>query len=223
MATTDFIAQKVGNCDPDITRFPKRIAQSRYNMYGNAMCSMLKPFVNGLYGMMDNTIFIASQNCDLTMNVVQGLVWYDATPMPKCKNEGWQTSERKDIVAFIIQNFLCNKIVLRKWHAPQKSKTESEMKEQRVYAHLQTNSDSVIRKGKGCVKHAHKWQAKMSEKRGENAYEYQVYNRVHYGSFSGKQSSFIEGSGICAHYFDNSDHRPPMPQFPEKCRKPVKR
>ena len=222
MKTRDFVAQKVGNCNPDMKRFPDFVAKARYNVYGNAMNTMLKPFMNGVYGMMGNVIFVASQNYDPTMKVVQGLKWLD-TSISSGKKAGWQTTMRSDLCCFIILAQTAKEISLRKWRAPRQAKSESEMKEQRVYTHLQTNSDSVIRKGKGAVKRAFKEGIRERERRAEQPYEYQVLNMVAYGSFSVKQSNFIEGSGIRDHYFDNSDRRPPMPQFPEKCHKVTKR
>lgn len=111
---------------------------------------------------------------------------------------------------------------MRKWRAPRKSKTETAIKEQKIFNHLQSNSESVIRKSGKCVKQAHKWQAKMSERRGVNTYEAQVYNMVRYGCCSTKKSAIIEGNGISVN-FDNSDRRPPMPWFPEKSYKQAKR
>ena len=186
------------------------------------MCKMLKPFVNGVYGMMGNVIFVASQNYDPNLKVVQGLTWCDVS-IPSGKKSGWQTEMRSDLCCFIILAQTAKEITLRKWRAPRQAKSESEMKEQRVYAHLQTNSESVIRKGKGAVKRAHKEGIRDRERRAEQPYEYQILNMVAYGSFSVKQSNFIEGSGRCDHYFDNRDRRPPMPQFPEKCHKVTKR
>ena len=61
MKSVDFVAQKVGDCAPNMKLFPKRIAKAQYNVYGNVMEAMLKPFVNGVYGMMGNIVFVASQ------------------------------------------------------------------------------------------------------------------------------------------------------------------
>lgn len=222
MKSVDFVAQKVGDCAPKMKLFPKRIAKAQYNVYGNAMETMLKPFVNGVYGMMGNIVFVASQNYDPAMNVVQGLTWCDTSVQHGAKPE-WQTEMRSDLCCFIILSQTAKEITLRKWRAPRKAKSESEMKEYRICAHLQTNSESVIRKGKGAVKRAHKEGIRERERRAEQPYEYQILNMVAYGSFSVKKSNFIEGSGIRDHYFDNSDRRPPMPQFPEKCHKVTKR
>ena len=84
MKSVDFVAQKVGDCAPNMKLFPKRIAKAQYNVYGNVMEAMLKPFVNGVYGMMGNIVFVASQNYDPAMNVVQGLTWQNPNGKPKC-------------------------------------------------------------------------------------------------------------------------------------------
>ena len=169
MKTRDFVAQKVGNCNPDMKRFPEFVAKARYNVYGNAMNTMLKPFMNGVYGMMGNVIFVASQNYDPTMKVVQGLKWLD-TSISSGKKAGWQSTMRSDLCCFIILAQTAKEISLRKWRAPRQAKSESEMKEQRVFSHLQTNSDSVIRKGKGAVKRAFKEGVRERERRAEQPY-----------------------------------------------------
>lgn len=221
MKTGNFVAQKVGGCNPDISRFPKHVAEAPYNMYGNAICKMLKPFVNGVYGMMENVIFVASQNYDPDLKVVQGLTWCDVS-IPSGKKSGWQTEMRSDLCCFIILAQTAKEITLRKWRAPRQAKPKSEIKEQRIYAHLQTNSDSIIPKSKKCMKFNSREYAKDRNRRAEQPYEYQILNMVSYGSFSVKRSNFIEGSGLCSQY-DNRDRRPPMPQFPEKCHKVTKR
>lgn len=220
MKKNEFVAQKVGGCNPDMKRFPEFVAKARYNVYGNAMNTMLKPFMNGVYGMMGNVIFVASQNYDPTMKVVQGLLWCDVTVTGR--NAGWKSTPRQDLVCFIILAQTAKEITLRKWRAPRQSKSVSEMKEQRMFSHLQTNSDSVIRRQKGLVKKMYHEEQKDRERRAANSYEYQVYNMVRYGNFDVEQSNFIEGSGLSSHY-DNRDRRPPMPQFPEKCHKVTKR
>lgn len=217
----DFVAQITSENKFSMNRFPKSVRNARYNVYGDAMATMLKPLNNGLYGMMGNIIFVSSQNYDPVLNQVRAVSWCDISA-PRTGRPQWKTEARKDICCFIIQAMLSGHVTLLKWRAPRKSKSESEMKEHRVYAHLQTNSDSVIRRSKGLVKKLYHDDQKERERRAEQPYEYQILNMVAYGSFSVKQSNFIEGNGVCSR-FDNSDRRPPMPRFPERSCKPVKK
>lgn len=225
----NFIAQKAGNCNPEMDLFPAEITTCKYNVFKNAIFSMLKPFANGLYGMYGNVIFVASQNVDMPMHEIQGLRWYDTTVVKKkgriVKNPGWQMNFRQDIYNFIMNAANSGKITMRKWRAPRKEKPANQVAEFSKYRSMQSNASGTYSyhktKGVGHIK----LDARMIA-----APEYLDHSQRIYGErMSETMSKYMDGSGMDGIYSTNpktgerysrpthwNSYRPLEPQFPVK-------
>ncbi len=229
----DFIAQKKGGLEPESYLFPTEITAPRYNIFKNGIVPLLKPFANGLYGMVGNVIFVASQNIDIPAKTIQGFRWYDTTITTANhrsrtdikKNSGWQMSFRQDIYDFIMDAVNSSKIIVRKWRAPRKEKSVEQTAEFSKYRSMQSNAGGTYSyhktKGIGHIK----LDARMIA-----APEYLDHSQKIYGQrMSETMSKYMDGSGMDGIYFNDpktgarcsrptnwNSYRPLDPQFPVK-------
>lgn len=229
----DFIAQKNGGLNPPKSLFPVEVTAPKYSIFETGIIPLLKPFHNGVYGMLGNVIFISSQNLDAPMKTIQGLRWYDTTVVMKKhkgrtvikKNRGWQMSFRQDIYDFIMHAVDSGRIVMKKWRAPRREKSVEEVKKFSQYRAMQSNAGGTYSyhktKGIGHIK----LDARMIA-----APEYLDHSQKIYGRhLSETMSKYMDGSGMDGIYSNDPEtgkrysrpttwnsYRPLEPQFPVK-------
>lgn len=229
----DFIAQKKGGLNPRKDLFPAELVTPKYNVFETGIVPLLKPFPNGVYGMLGGVIFISSQNFDTPMKTIQGFRWYDTTVIAKkrngrtiiAKNPGWQMSFRQDVYDFIMDAVDSKRIAMKKWRAPRKEKNAKKMAEFSQYHAMQSNAEGTYSyhkiKGIGHIK----LDARMIA-----APEYLDHSQKIYGHrMSETMSKYMDGSGMDGIYFNDpktgarysrptnwNSYRPLDPQFPVK-------